>query len=383
MPAPYTNSAAAIGISTNGQVLLEGSDSQNVYHLFLNTNGYPFDIGTLPAPYNYEIFGSYMNSSGSFTGSSEATNYNRHAFLYSNGQMLDLGTLAAPYNSYSSGDGMNDKGQVVGESYDASGTYSHIFIYDHGQMSDLGDFGLQAIYSSSLNNFNQITGQAFDVNNNGFAFSYNSGQMNNLGALLPPPYNYYSRGEAINDTGATAVVGENTNYDTRAFLVISNVVTDLGTLALPFNAETQIVGVGGTANGLGRAFLYETGQMQDLNNLIDPKLGWRLIQGLAINDFGQIVGYGKINEAPQHHAYLLNPIRPPTLTGAKVASGQFSFMVSGVFPAQQIVMQSSTNLLDWLPMATNTTSGSVQSFAFTNQINLTIPAQYWRAVISQ
>lgn len=393
MLAPYTNSAAAIGISTNGQILLEGSDSQGAYHLFLNTNGNLFDVGTLPAPHNYKIFGSSMNASGSFTGTSESTNYNNsRAFLYSNGFMTDLGTLAASYDGYSYSDGMNDNGQIVGESYDSSGTSSHIFIYDHGQMTDLGDFGLQAVYPSSLNNSNQIIGQGFDANNIGFAFSYNSGQINNLGALLSAPYNYYSRGVAINDSGAAVVIGENTNYDTSAFLVISNAVTDLGTLGLPFNVDTsafamnnktQIVGVGGTANGLGRAFLYESGQMQDLNNLIDPKLGWRLIQGLAINDFGQIVGYGKINEAPQHRAYLLNPIRPPALTGAQVASGQFSFMVSGVFPAQQIVVQSSTNLLDWLPMATNTVSGSVQAFAFTNQINPAIPAQYWRAVISQ
>ena len=42
------------------------------------------------------------------------------------------------------------------------------------------------------------------------------------------------------------------------------------------------------------AFLYDhsNGTVANLNDLIDPASGWRLIEAEAINDSGQIVGYG-------------------------------------------------------------------------------------------
>jgi hypothetical protein len=49
--------------------------------------------------------------------------------------------------------------------------------------------------------------------------------------------------------------------------------------------------------------------MVDLNDLIDPALGWELLQALGINDLGQIVGHGRING--QTHAFLLTPVPVP------------------------------------------------------------------------
>jgi hypothetical protein len=45
--------------------------------------------------------------------------------------------------------------------------------------------------------------------------------------------------------------------------------------------------------------------MQDLNNLIPAGTGWVLQEGAAINDVGQIAGYGTLNR--QSHAFLLTP----------------------------------------------------------------------------
>jgi probable HAF family extracellular repeat protein len=55
------------------------------------------------------------------------------------------------------------------------------------------------------------------------------------------------------------------------------------------------------------AFIWDnTNGMQDLNDLIAPNSGWILGTAYAINDHGQIVGYGGFNG--EEHAFLLTPI---------------------------------------------------------------------------
>jgi hypothetical protein len=44
----------------------------------------------------------------------------------------------------------------------------------------------------------------------------------------------------------------------------------------------------------------------DLNDLIDPRFGWELIQAIGINDAGQIVGQGRIGG--ETHAFLMTPV---------------------------------------------------------------------------
>ncbi len=51
--------------------------------------------------------------------------------------------------------------------------------------------------------------------------------------------------------------------------------------------------------------------MIDLNDLIPSNSGWMLADAKAINDSGQIVGYGfDING--EQHAFLLTPIPEPS-----------------------------------------------------------------------
>jgi probable HAF family extracellular repeat protein len=50
--------------------------------------------------------------------------------------------------------------------------------------------------------------------------------------------------------------------------------------------------------------------MIDLNTLIDPASGWTLQYASAINDVGQIVGYG-LNPSGQQDAFLLDPVPEP------------------------------------------------------------------------
>ena len=59
----------------------------------------------------------------------------------------------------------------------------------------------------------------------------------------------------------------------------------------------------------GRAFLWYGRRMLDLNKLISPGTSWELEEARAINDRGQIVGWGfpSGRAAGVRHAFLLTP----------------------------------------------------------------------------
>ncbi len=75
----------------------------------------------------------------------------------------------------------------------------------------------------------------------------------------------------------------------------------LGTLGGSFSVARAINNcgdiVGGSLeaeDGNFHAFLFSNGKLQDLNRLVDNRAGWELVQAVAINDVGQIVGIGSL-----------------------------------------------------------------------------------------
>jgi hypothetical protein len=51
------------------------------------------------------------------------------------------------------------------------------------------------------------------------------------------------------------------------------------------------------------------GAISDLNDLVPDDSGWTITRATAINDLGQIVGYGMIDG--NEHAFLLTPVPEP------------------------------------------------------------------------
>lgn len=72
------------------------------------------------------------------------------------------------------------------------------------------------------------------------------------------------------------------------------------------NNSGQIVGISVGANG-PHAYLWEQGQMLDLNSAIPVNSGWVLQFPGSINDRGQIVGWG-VNPNGEIHGFLLTPV---------------------------------------------------------------------------
>lgn len=134
----------------------------------------------------------------------------------------------------------------------------------------------------------------------------------------------------VGTTGSNSSTGE---YAT-AFLYDGNTVVSLGTLpsngpgsepgltssAYDINDLNQVVGTSWlvTANtslndpSKYHAFLWENGQMSDLNDMTQLPDGWILTSASAINEYGDIVGVG-LNNGVTHGFLLTNSIisEPP------------------------------------------------------------------------
>jgi len=156
---------------------------------------------------------------------------------------------------------------VVGQATTASGKW-HAFLYDGTTMNDLGTFGGSSSAAWGINDNGQVVGDAYASSGHAHAFLYSSGTMTDLGTL-----------------------------------------GGLSSRAMGINFDGQVVGGTDVSSGAEHAFLYTDGVMTDLNSLIDSASDWTLVQANAINDSGQIVGFG-INPSGQTDAFLLTLVTP-------------------------------------------------------------------------
>ena len=71
--------------------------------------------------------------------------------------------------------------------------------------------------------------------------------------------------------------------------------------------------------------------------------------------------------------------RAPVLLAPGIQSDRFGFAISG-FPGQKVIIQASTNLIQWSPLATNTLTGT--TFNFTDESGAGLAQRYYRAVLA-
>ncbi len=309
----------AVGTSTTGSLdPITGFPAANAV---VWIDGYIVNLGTLDG--GYESLATAINDRGQITGvSSNATldsnslfglGTQTRAFLWEDGAMRDLGTLGGTDAAALL---INDRGQIAGVSYTDSLAIAP-FVWRKGLMTDLGSFGGTFGGPQWLNSRGQIVGQSNLSGDQTFhPFRWQDGVLTDLGTLGG------SDGNAlwINDAGV--IVGWATNQNDQAvlaFLWKHGVMTSLGTLnsdpcsiAWAINGKGEVVGSssadcdfsGGSTTE--HAFLWDDGEMIDLNIFVPSSSHLTLVEPHYINDRGEITGNAVLPDGSLR-AFLLIP----------------------------------------------------------------------------
>jgi probable HAF family extracellular repeat protein len=323
---PGANSSTASFVTENG--LVSGQSLNGAIDPLMGwpeetavlwKHGQIINLGTLGG---YESGAGRVNSDGQvagFSGNAVLDPYSlfgiatqTRAFLWDEDHgMQDLGTLGgpdavAPY--------INESGQVAGFSYTSSLAVDP-FLWDHGAMIDLGTLGGTFGGPGDLNNRGQVTGTSNlvgDVFFHPFLWTA-SGSMRDLGTLGGS----FGFGNAINDAGE--VVGGATiagDVALHAFFWKRGLMTDLGTVAgydcieaFGINSRSQVVGQAETQCGVvtgSFAFLWENGDLIDLNVFVPPGSDVTLQDMEQINDREEMFGIGTLPSG-NARAFVLIP----------------------------------------------------------------------------
>ena len=252
----------ASGVVSNGVYVPAITDS---------TTGSLHLIGTLGGATSFGLNGvaASVNLLGHAAGYSYINSDTRHAFLYRNGTMKDLGSFGGDSFAFA----VNDFDVVVGSAIDAAaGGAERAFRYANGVMTPIGP--ATESNARDVNFLGQVVGEYFSPDQSAFrGFLYSNGKFTDFG----------------------------TGPDTTAF-AINNLGLIVGSYLKPFESTCDDMPC---IDFKQHAFLLENKNVVDLNDLVPSNTGLELQWAFDVNDLGQIVGYGQVND--KFRAYLLTP----------------------------------------------------------------------------
>jgi len=322
--AALNNQGEVVGTST--QTSANGASTDQA---FVWKNGQMTALGILPGGRASQATG--ISDGEQVCGNSDTGNGER-AFLYMNGTLTDIGSL--PNDVHSTASGVNAHGQVALSSAPDAPTPSpnsypilpsHAAVYDNGALMEIkipvGDI---AITPTAINAAGQVIGTSINQNKVSRAFLYQNGSLSFLGMLPGDGYSEASglnaNSQAVGSSSVQTGTDPSGQYPTivsHAALFTGGKVIGLGALpgdtqsvAMGINDNGQIIGdsINSAAtdfNNYSHPFVWQQGQLVDLNGRLSSGSGWTLNVVTGINNAGQICGSGLHNG--QSRDFLLTP----------------------------------------------------------------------------
>lgn len=288
--------------------------AQVVGERYLWQNGNVTDLTTLSGANNSNISARAINNNGTIVGggltinesTSEQENIPDQAFI-SNGLTisgLPRDQICTFYCSPNTAEDINDLGTVALNYNDLFG------LVQQSDGTTIGGVSTRRLISIAINNQNQIIGTGI-YSGIGIKGTTNNGGENFLIPASTEPedplsYLYTTTANDIDDSGNIVGSSSNSLINDVEFATLwedsTQIGVSLGSLggnfskALGVNNSQQIVGDSSLSGESTRhAFLWEEGEMIDLNSLIAPESGWELTSALEINNNGDIIGIGTYN----------------------------------------------------------------------------------------
>ncbi len=227
-----------------------------------------------------------INDIGQVIGRAAYPDNKWHAFIWQDGIIKDLGFSESSIHSVAYG--INNDGQVVGAQV-ISEQSVEAFLWENDEIQILEGFGGPFTRAYGINNIGQVVGSSSDGFAT-FAVLWQNGTPLNLGTFGDQSFAY-----GINDHGQIVGYVFNEDEDDRAFLWESGSMQDLQTpvgmesVAYAINNAAQVVGdYYDNSTSTGVSFLWDNGHIQDLWTFESESVGAHRAYG--INDSGQIVG---------------------------------------------------------------------------------------------
>jgi probable HAF family extracellular repeat protein len=254
-----------------------------------------------------------INDSNQVVGSAMSGGLgNSSAVLWDNGSRITLPDFGGSAWAFA----IDESGRIVGAAVDAHGEQRPV-AWRNGVLFDLGTLrGGTAGYAGDINASGIVVGGSEDAQGVTQPVAWVNGRIRELGILDPTVA--WGEALAVNDSGQA--VGASSYWNDLyggvqiAVLWSGGTVHNLGALndlmsrAYDINEQGQVVGQSDViSSGDGRAFLWSDGVMYDLNDAIDPQLGWKLYSARGISDDGRIVGIGAC-PCGGEHGFLLTPL---------------------------------------------------------------------------
>ncbi|WP_169517023.1 hypothetical protein [Azohydromonas australica] len=274
----------AVAINNRGEVLGYGENDLTSRSFIYSKGSFTFlpQDGSRSLPVDINNHGQALYNSVTGDGYTQP-------FLYGGGGSINI---SPGVNASGLGRALSSSGYAVGSFSDRN------FFYD-GKTSrylDIDLDGVRTVFATGINSSGTIVGQATVSVEATRAFIYKNGRASFLDGMLDA--------YAINDFGQ--ILGQ----DQQGYLVRDG---DGSNTYLGFTAYTQLNQRGWVAgnslvDGALHAFVYREGHSTDLNRLlVGPDADrWSLMDGVDINDRGQIIGIGLFDG--QRASFIATPV---------------------------------------------------------------------------